>query len=140
MLFSEDADGVSRRSFQDPLSEQRDPLTESLYQRDVSVANASSVRGRISSVGSQGSETLSRGQRSRQGSAGRRTPLSHTEMDMALDNQGYDYNEASDSSSTWSPEVLERTVCVNIDGWVQTSGRIFAKISINSIYLTVSFC
>ncbi|XP_058242264.1 synaptotagmin-16 isoform X1 [Hemibagrus wyckioides] len=99
-------DGVSRRSFQDPLSEQRDPLTESLYQRDLSVPDTPtpSVRGRVSSVGSQGSETLSRGQRSRQGSAGRRTPLSHGETDMALDNPGYDYNEATDSSSTWSPE------------------------------------
>ncbi|MCJ8731009.1 hypothetical protein PDJAM_G00191090 [Pangasius djambal] len=100
----EDADGVSRRSFQDPLSEQRDPLSESLFQRDLSVADTSSVRGRVSSVGSQGSETLSRSQRSRQGSTGRRTPLSNVETDMALDNPGYDYNEATDSSSTWSPE------------------------------------
>ncbi|XP_046724897.1 synaptotagmin-16 isoform X2 [Silurus meridionalis] len=100
----EDAEGLSRRSFQEPLSEQRDPLTESLFQRDLSVADASSVRGRVSSVGSQGSETLSRGHKSRQGSLGRRTPLSHTEMDMAMDNPGYDYNEATDSSSTWSPE------------------------------------
>ncbi|XP_017319354.1 synaptotagmin-16 isoform X1 [Ictalurus punctatus] len=107
----EDADGASRRSFQDPLSEQRDPLTESLFQRDLSVADTVSVRGRLSSVGSQGSETLSRGQRSRQGSAGRRTPLSHVEMDMALDNRGYDYNEATDSSSTWSPEH-ERTASI----------------------------
>ncbi|KAF4089897.1 hypothetical protein AMELA_G00043480 [Ameiurus melas] len=107
----EDADGASRRSFQDPLSEQRDPLTDSLFQRDLSVADTLSVRGRLSSVGSQGSETLSRGQRSRQGSAGRRTPLSHVEMDMALDNRGYDYNEATDSSSTWSPEH-ERTSSV----------------------------
>ncbi|XP_053476272.1 synaptotagmin-16 isoform X3 [Ictalurus furcatus] len=107
----EDADGASRRSFQGPLSEQRDPLTESLFQRDLSVADTVSVRGRLSSVGSQGSETLSRGQRSRQGSAGRRTPLSHVEMDMALDNRGYDYNEATDSSSTWSPEH-ERTASV----------------------------
>ncbi|KAI5611702.1 synaptotagmin-16 isoform X2, partial [Silurus asotus] len=79
-------EGLSRRSFQEPLSEQRDPLTESLFQRDLSVADASSVRGRVSSVGSQGSETLSRGHKSRQGSLGRRTPLSHTEMDMAMDN------------------------------------------------------
>ncbi|XP_026794851.3 synaptotagmin-16 isoform X1 [Pangasianodon hypophthalmus] len=100
----EDADGVSRRSFQDPLSEQRDPLSESLFQRDLSVADTSSVRGRVSSVGSQGSEALSRSQRSRQGSTGRRTPLSNVETDMALDNPGYDYNEATDSSSTWSPE------------------------------------
>ncbi|XP_060727684.1 synaptotagmin-16 isoform X1 [Tachysurus vachellii] len=97
-------DGVSRRSFQDPLSEQRDPLTDSLYQRDLSVAETPSVRGRVSSVGSQGSETLSRGHRSRQGSSGRRTPLSHRETEMAMDNPGYDYNEATDSSSTWSPE------------------------------------
>ncbi|XP_060780561.1 synaptotagmin-16 isoform X2 [Neoarius graeffei] len=97
-------EGVSRRSFQDPLSEHTDPLTESLYQKDLSVADTSSVRGHMSSVGSQGSETLSRGQRSRQGSAGRRTPLSHRETDMALDNPGYDCNEATDSSSTWSPE------------------------------------
>lgn len=107
MLFSADADRVSRGSFQDPLSEQRDPLTESLFQRELGVEDTSSVRGRMSSVGSRGSETHSRGQRSRQGSTGRRTPLSHADPDTALDNPGYDNNEATDSSSTWSPEVLE---------------------------------
>ncbi|TSV02082.1 Synaptotagmin-16 [Bagarius yarrelli] len=104
-------DGESRKSIQDPVSEQRDPLTESLFQRELSVADTPSVRGRVSSVGSQGSETMSRGQRSRQGSTGRRTPVSHTELDMALDNPGYEFNEASDSSSTWSPEH-ERTASV----------------------------
>ncbi|XP_053358067.1 synaptotagmin-16 isoform X3 [Clarias gariepinus] len=103
------ADGVSGRGFQDPLSEQRDPLTESLFQRDLSVADTSSARGRASSVGSQGSETPSRGRRSRPGSTGRRTPLSHGETDMALDNPAYD--EATDSSSTWSPEH-ERTASI----------------------------
>ncbi|XP_036431028.1 synaptotagmin-16 [Colossoma macropomum] len=107
----EDADQVSRQSFQDPLScqsregsQRRDPLSRTLLQRELTpsdpLTDPLSVRGDVVSMCSQdtgnGSEALHREER-------RQTPLPSLEMDMAMDNQGYD-NEATDSSSTWSPE------------------------------------
>ncbi|XP_066534718.1 synaptotagmin-16 isoform X2 [Hoplias malabaricus] len=107
----EDADRVSRQSFQDPLShrsregsQQSDPLSRTLRQRDPTpidpLTDRLSVRAEVSSMGSQdtgdGSEALHREERLQ-------TPLPSLERDMALDNPGYD-NEATDSSSTWSPE------------------------------------
>ncbi|XP_062851496.1 synaptotagmin-16, partial [Trichomycterus rosablanca] len=106
----EDADRVSQNSFRDPLTEQRDPLTEALFQQGLSTADTSSVKGGMVTAGSQDirseSERLPRGQRSRPGSTGRQTPLStlSSETDMALDNPGFDINEGTDSSSTYSPE------------------------------------
>ncbi|XP_072533439.1 synaptotagmin-16 isoform X3 [Salminus brasiliensis] len=109
----EEADRVSRQSFQDPLScrsregsqqKERDPLSRTLIQRHSAptdpLSDPLSVRGDTASMGSQdtgdGSDALYREER-------QQTPLPSLEMDMALDNQGYD-NEATDSSSTWSPE------------------------------------
>ncbi|KAI4903499.1 hypothetical protein NFI96_003154 [Prochilodus magdalenae] len=109
-----DADRVSRQSFQDPLSRQsregsrhRDPLSGILLQRELTpidpLSDPLSARGDVASMCSQdtgdGSVALRREER-------RQTPLPSLEMDMAMDNQGYD-NEATDSSSTWSPEVLK---------------------------------
>uniref|UniRef100_A0A3B4CPS5 Synaptotagmin XVI n=1 Tax=Pygocentrus nattereri TaxID=42514 RepID=A0A3B4CPS5_PYGNA len=85
-------------------SQRRDPLSRTLLQRELTPINPLSdplsVRGDVASMCSQDtgnrSEALYREER-------RQTPLPSLEMDMAMDNQGYD-NEATDSSSTWSPE------------------------------------
>ncbi|XP_064179987.1 synaptotagmin-16-like isoform X1 [Anguilla rostrata] len=91
----EDADGLSRLSYQDPLMCGEDE------------------RG---SVGSRGTaDELEPGPRA--ASAVTEDSLDpgpslqgaeeSMEMETAVDNQGFDNNEATDSSSTWSPEVLQ---------------------------------
>ncbi|XP_064180006.1 synaptotagmin-16-like isoform X3 [Anguilla rostrata] len=90
-----DADGLSRLSYQDPLMCGEDE------------------RG---SVGSRGTaDELEPGPRA--ASAVTEDSLDpgpslqgaeeSMEMETAVDNQGFDNNEATDSSSTWSPEVLQ---------------------------------
>uniref|UniRef100_A0A8B9GNE0 Synaptotagmin 16 n=1 Tax=Astyanax mexicanus TaxID=7994 RepID=A0A8B9GNE0_ASTMX len=109
----EEADRVSRQSFQDPLScrsregsqqKERDPLSRTLVQRHSPptdpLTDPLSVRGDTASMGSQ---DTAEGLDAFYGEERQKTPLPSLEMDMALDNQGYD-NEATDSSSTWSPE------------------------------------
>ncbi|XP_026862868.2 synaptotagmin-16 isoform X1 [Electrophorus electricus] len=111
----EDADHVSVQSFQDPLSHQghdkagrRDPLSQTLVCEDCTPADPLSAGADTASVGSRGlgdrPGALPREERRRLGSAGRRTPRPSPELDAAVDNHSYDNNEATDSSSTWSPE------------------------------------
>ncbi|XP_028856715.1 synaptotagmin-16 isoform X2 [Denticeps clupeoides] len=128
----DDADGVSQRSFRDPLSyagdedhSLQDPLTQPAEEdsrstrdplscsRDRRLGSRSS-RGGVEGLEEVGVREGSVGRKSRRvdshtgserGSTGRQKRRDSLEMmELAMDNQGFDDNEASDSSSVWSPE------------------------------------
>ncbi|KAJ8411715.1 hypothetical protein AAFF_G00153530 [Aldrovandia affinis] len=88
----EDADGLSRLSYQDPLTHREDERG-SLGSQDT--ADGPEPNPRRASAGTEGSMAPSLSRQATEGSP---------EMETAVDNQGYDNNEATDSSSTWSPE------------------------------------
>ncbi|XP_048061671.1 synaptotagmin-16 isoform X3 [Megalobrama amblycephala] len=106
-----EAERNSVQSFQDPLSsrrrvgsEPRDPLSQSPLPEGRTPTDPLSLMAEQISVGSQdtgdGLEALPRDEGSRLGSMGRQTP----QRSLAVDNQGYDNSEATDSFSAWSPE------------------------------------
>ncbi|XP_036397969.1 synaptotagmin-16 isoform X1 [Megalops cyprinoides] len=88
----EDVDGLSRLSYQDPLT-YGDDERGSLGSQDT--ADGMEPGGRKASAGTEGSLAPSLSRQATEGSL---------EMETAVDNQGYDNNDATDSSSTWSPE------------------------------------
>ncbi|KAI1895373.1 hypothetical protein AGOR_G00105620 [Albula goreensis] len=91
----EDADGLSRVSYQDPLTYKED---ERGSFRSPDPADGLMPNQRKASADTEGSLAPSLSRQATEGSF---------EMETAVDNQGYDNNEATDSSSTWSPEVLQ---------------------------------
>ncbi|XP_061104910.1 synaptotagmin-16 isoform X1 [Conger conger] len=90
----EDADGLSRLSYQDPLTYGED---ERRSVRSQDMEDGLEPKPRRASAVTEGSLAPSQSRQATEGSV---------EMETAVDNQGYDNNEATDSSSTWSPEVL----------------------------------
>ncbi|XP_061104929.1 synaptotagmin-16 isoform X3 [Conger conger] len=89
-----DADGLSRLSYQDPLTYGED---ERRSVRSQDMEDGLEPKPRRASAVTEGSLAPSQSRQATEGSV---------EMETAVDNQGYDNNEATDSSSTWSPEVL----------------------------------
>ncbi|XP_061104920.1 synaptotagmin-16 isoform X2 [Conger conger] len=88
----EDADGLSRLSYQDPLTYGED---ERRSVRSQDMEDGLEPKPRRASAVTEGSLAPSQSRQATEGSV---------EMETAVDNQGYDNNEATDSSSTWSPE------------------------------------
>ncbi|MBN3307726.1 SYT16 protein, partial [Amia calva] len=88
----EDGDRLSRLSYQDAPS-YRDDERGSLGSRGVSEELGGELRR--TSRATEGSLAPSISRQATEGSL---------EMETAVDNQGYDVNDATDSSSTWSPE------------------------------------
>ncbi|XP_073689836.1 synaptotagmin-16 [Garra rufa] len=85
-------------------SEARDPLSQSPLPEGQTLTDPLSLMAEQISVGSQDTvddlEALPRDEGSRLSSVGRQTP----QRSLAIDNQGYDNSEATDSISTWSSE------------------------------------
>lgn len=111
--FHVEAERNSVQSFQDPLSsrrrvrsEPRDPLSQSPLPEGRNLTDPLSLMEEQITVGSQdtgdGLEALPRDEGSRrESSVGRQT----SQRSLAVDNHGYDNNEATDRISTWSAEV-----------------------------------
>lgn len=111
--FHVEAERNSVQSFQDPLSsrrhvrsEPRDPLSQSPLPEGRTLTDPLSLMEEQITVGSQdtgdGLEALPRDEGSRrESSVGRQT----SQRSLAVDNHGYDNNEATDRISTWSAEV-----------------------------------
>ncbi len=111
--FQVEAERNSVQSFQDPLSsrrrvrsEPRDPLSQSPLPEGRTLTDPLSLMAEEITVGSQdtgdGLEALPRDEGSRrESSVGRQT----SQRSLAVDNHGYDNNEATDRISTCSAEV-----------------------------------
>lgn len=100
----EDMDAQRRQSHQDPLDAQttRDPLScgaerhSSMRSQDLAEGLDSPLReGSVGRGVTGGSPAPNMSRRASEGSL---------EMETAVDNQGFDNNDPTDSSSTWSPE------------------------------------
>ncbi|XP_016297746.1 synaptotagmin-16 isoform X2 [Sinocyclocheilus anshuiensis] len=107
----EEAERNSVQSFEDPLSsrrrvrsEPRDPLSQSPLPEGQTLTDPLPLMAEQISVGSQDTgdslEALPRDEGSRLSSVGWQNP----QRSLAVDNHGYDNNEATDSISTWSSE------------------------------------